>query len=426
MRILVTVVAALFLTSIAAAGTATSPVAEALRTDPVYVDPDAERALTESEADELREAIDDAGGDIYVAVLPASAGDADGILRDLADDLGREGTYAVVVGDRFRAGNNGALRREVPRLAGAALRARGGEGAHATLLDFVDRVGAAQDERATAPDEQQEDDEGLPVLPIILVGGGGLAAYAWYRRRRRTADEGRQLAAVRELTEEDLVALADDVKDLDLDVSMPNAPASAREHYERALTLYERANAEFDGAVRPADVERVTATVADGRWEMAAARAALEGRPVPERNPPCFFDPRHGPASRFVEWAPAGGAPRQVPACEADAQRVERGLEPATREVTVDGVRQPYYESPLVGPWAMGFFGASLLPTLMIGSMLGMSLGFPGGAFGGGYEGGGGDYADGGGDFGGGDFGGGDFGDFGGGDFGGGDFGGGD
>jgi hypothetical protein len=421
MRTLLAIVAALAFAPFAAAGTATSPVAEALRADPVYVDADAERALTESQTDELRAAIDDAGGDIYVAVLPASSGDNDGILRELYDAVGREGTYAVVVGNRFRAGNNGALRREVPQLADAALRARGAQGAHATLLDFVDRVGAARDGRATAPDEQQEDDEGLPVLPIILIGGGGLAAYALYRqRRRRTEDERRQLAAVRELTEEDLVALADDVKDLDLDVSMPSAPAAAREHYERALTLYERANADFDRALRPSDVERVTANVADGRWEMAAARAALEGRAVPERNPPCFFDPRHGPASRFVEWAPPGGAPRDVPACEADAQRVERGLEPQTREVTVDGTRRPYYEAPLAAPWAMGFFGASLLPTLMIGSMIGTSLGlgFPGGAFGGGYEGDAGDHAGDGGDFGGGDFGGGDFG---GGDFGGGD-----
>ena len=33
----------------------------------------------------------------------------------------------------------------------------------------------------------------------------------------------------------------------------------------------------------------------------------LDGRKPPERRPPCFFDPRHGPSSRDVEWAPPGG-----------------------------------------------------------------------------------------------------------------------
>src|SRR3712207_7562347 len=42
----------------------------------------------------------------------------------------------------------------------------------------------------------------------------------------------------------------------------------------------------------------------------------------------CFFDPRHGPSARDVEWAPPGGAPRLVPACAADAVRIEDGEDP--------------------------------------------------------------------------------------------------
>ena len=117
----------------------------------------------------------------------------------------------------------------------------------------------------------------------------------------------------------------------------------------------------------------------------------------------------------------SGGAPRAVPACAADAHRVEDGLEPASREVVVGGERTPYWNAPAYyGPWAGGFFGGfggGLLPGLLVGSMLGTSLGW-------------GAYPDAAsaepdaGDFGGGDFGGGDFGggDFGGGDFGGGGF----
>jgi hypothetical protein len=143
---------------------------------------------------------------------------------------------------------------------------------------------------------------------------------------------------------------------------------------------------------------------------MSSAKARLEGHEPPERRSPCFFDPRHGPSTRDVEWAPPHGESRLVPACEADALRVEDGEDPQAREVMVGGERMPYWAAgPMYAPFIGGFFGASLLPGLMMGTMLGDTF-----DAGGGGDFGGGDY---GGDFGGG-FGGGDFGGgFGGGDF---------
>ena len=155
---------------------------------------------------------------------------------------------------------------------------------------------------------------------------------------------------------------------------------------------------------------------------MASAKARLEGETPPERRPPCFFDPRHGPSSRDVMWSPPYGEEREVPACAADALRVEEGEEPHTREIDWQGRRVPYWQAGgAYGPFAGGLFGGfggGLLPGLLIGSMLGGAMN-PGMAYGQ-------DAGDGGG-FGGGDFGGGDFGGggFGGGDFGGGGFGGG-
>ena len=85
--------------------------AEALRSDPVYVDPQAERAITPVEADRLRDRIRVAeAGPLYVAILPQDAveeagGDPDGVVERLHDELGRDGTYAVVVGNSLRAGS---------------------------------------------------------------------------------------------------------------------------------------------------------------------------------------------------------------------------------------------------------------------------------------------------------------------------------
>jgi hypothetical protein len=214
---------------------------------------------------------------------------------------------------------------------------------------------------------------------------------------------------------------------------MPNASAEAKQRYEQALQAYQRASEIFDRAKRPEDLAPVSETLEEGRYAMACAKALLEGRPQPERRPPCFFDPRHGPSTEDIEWAPPGGTPRAVPACAADVVRIKEGFQPHGRQVVVNGRPTEYWNAPRhYGPWAGGYFngfGGGLVSTLLMGSALGAGLGLGeelvGGLFGGdgdgdrgdwgdGDGGDGGDWGDGGGD--GGDWGG-DGGDFGGGDF---------
>ena len=393
-----------------------------LANDPVYVDPTAELAISEAAATELRERISQVGaGPMYIAILPERAmseagGDPDEVLRDVARGVAENGTYALVVGNRFRAASNLLEADEAGRLATEALEEHRGEGVPTTLLGFVDRVGAARRGEGGGGEAGGEDGGGVGagvlVLPVLAVGGAG---FFLYRRSRRRREEDAELAEVKAAAQEDLLALAEDIRALDLDVEMPGAAEEARGDYERALSMYERADRALDRARKPEDLEEVSSSIEEGRFAIAATRARLEGRELPERRPPCFFDPRHGPSTREVEWAPSWGTPRLVPACEADAQRVEQGLEPATREVLVHGERMPYWNAPpaYYGPWAGGFFGGfgGLFPGLLLGSMLGGALASPV------HIDSGGDGGDLGGDFGGGDFGGGDFG---GGDFGGG------
>jgi hypothetical protein len=412
---------ALSVVAIAAPAPAAADVVDdavaALDSDSVYVAPGTD-ALGARDADALRTQINDVGGRIWIAVVPADAGDPRAVLERLVRGLRREGTYAAVVGRSFRAGNTGTFRPGVaPAIADLAFRRNRDAGVAAVLGEFVAEIGKVQ---AESPAVDSDGDGTSLLVPLLVVGGIGAGAYAISRGRRARRTQ-LELTAARELTEEDLVALADDVKALDLDVEMPAAAPEAKRHYARAIELYSQANAAWEGARSPEQLQRATTLLEEGRWEMAAAKALLAGEPVPERRPPCFFDPRHGPSSRDVTWSPPWGEARPVPACEADAQRIERGLEPDAREY---GGR-PYWESPAAGPWAMGYYGAfsGVLPMILLGSMLagaGGGLFFPGSAHAD-PGGGGGDF--GGGDFGDGDFGSGDFGgDFGGGDFGGGDF----
>jgi hypothetical protein len=397
--------------------------ARALRSDPVFVDPSAELA-DQVDAGALRARIQAADpGPMYVAVLPRgvlreAGGSIDGALSALHEATGRRGTYALVAGGDFRAGSNTV--RGAGDEATSAINAHIDEGPQATLLAFIDGVAERRDGAGSGGGGSGEGiGAGGAVVLVALLGLAGAALLLRGRSRRR--EQAAELAEVKENARDDLVALGDDIRALDLDVQMPDASQAARDDYGRAVEAYQRADDAWERARRPEDLEPVSAALEEGRWAMASAKARLAGREPPERRPPCFFDPRHGPSSRDVEWAPPGGEPRPVPACEADAQRVERGDDPEAREVMLGGRRMPYWQAgPAYAPFAGGFFGGfggGLLPGVLVGTMLGGAMGGWGAQD---AQAGGGDF---GGDFGGGDFGGGDFGG-GGGDFGGGDFGG--
>lgn len=399
-----------------AGAAALTEAADALARSPVYVDPAAERAISEADAERLRDRIEakDAGP-LYVAILPASAtreagGDAEQVLAAIAQELNRDGTYVVVVGDQFRAASTVLESGRARELADDAFRESRDQGVAAVLLSFVDAVGEESNGGGGG---------GLGGGALIPLGLAGAAiAFFVLRRRRRSAENDRELAEVKTTARDDLVALGEDIGTVDVD----ELPAAARPDYERALEQYQHGSNALDWAKRPADIEAVSAAVEEGRHAMTAARARAAGQEPPERRPLCFFDPRHGPSVRDVEWTPPWGAPRPVPACAADAQRIEDGLDPQTREVTVGGRPVPYWNAgPAYAPWAGGFYGGfgGLFPGFLLGSMLGGGFGFGGYGFGYGDSG---DQGDG--DFGDGDIGGGDFGggDFGGGDMGGGDF----
>jgi hypothetical protein len=393
------------------AGAIVDRAAAALANDPVYVDPDA--TVHVSAGSIRREIESSAHGPVYVAILPEAAlkeagGDAGGVLQALHDALGRKGVYAVIVGNHFRAGSEESDlgRGEAGRLATEAFNAHRGDGATATLVDFVDRVGKA---RTSGGDGGGHS---FGWWPVLLVAGAGFFVLRAFRRRRTQAADAAQ---VKEAAREDLVALADDVQALEDDVERD---PRAKQAYLAALDQYSKASGAFDRAKTPQELQPVAEALEEGRYEMAVARAQLDGKPAPERRPACFFDPRHGPSVRDVEWAPPGGQPRAVPACAACALRVEEGLEPESRHVAVRGQSVPYWAA---GPVYGGYFGG-FFPGLLLGELLGGFGGFGWGApvgLGGGYG------DQGGGDSDAGDFGG-DFGDFGGGDFGGGDGGGGD
>lgn len=436
--LLALLLAALTMASPATADTGVSTIGRALRGGPVYVDPAASGL---SSADALAQRIKKADKPVFIAVLPADYPTTN-LFTNLRTATGITGLYAVRLGDRFdaRADSSVLSNSAVKNLVSSVQ----GEDAKTQLDDFTDRALASMGGSAPASWGGSSDGGGgVSTTALIVAGGvlvaGGAGAYTLVKRSRRRREEEQRAALdkLRVVVDEDITAFGEELDRLEFHPAEPGADDAMRGDYERALDAYEQAKSYMAAATKPEDVRSVTQALEDGRFSLAQLAARREGRPLPERRAPCFFDPRHGPSVADATWTPQGGAPREVPVCAADQARLADGRDPMIREVDTDYGRRPYWDAgPAYGPWAGGYFGGGILPGLLVGTVLGSMMSTPSyasdygtgyGDFGsGGYDGGdvsganfdsddfSGGFGGGGGDFGGGGDGGGG-GDFGGG-----------
>ena len=220
------------------------------------------------------------------------------------------------------------------------------------------------------------------VLILLLLVGIVAAIVVSSRRGKERALAQRQaeLEPVKKFAFEDITALGEELQSLDLDLAGRELDPGANADYQRALDAYESAKTAGDRISQPEDIRHVTEILEDGRYAMACVRARVAGEPLPTRRPPCFFDPRHGLSVTDVSWTPAGGAPRDVPACALDSERVRAGAEPDVRKVMVGAQRVPYWQGGRAyQPYAAGYFGRfGVMDMMFMGMMFGGLGGFDG------------------------------------------------
>ena len=179
---------------------------------------------------------------------------------------------------------------------------------------------------------------------------------------------------MRKLAFEDATALGEQLQDLDLDLAGRDLDAGANADYQRALDAYESAKTAVEAIAEPDDVRHITQILDDGRYAIACVRARVDGEPLPTRRPAVLLRPAPRLSVTDVLWSPPAGAPRDVPACALDAERVAGRCRsrlphghgrapsgcPTTRAV---GAYQPY---------AAGYFGAfGPMETMFAGMLFG-------------------------------------------------------
>jgi hypothetical protein len=222
---------------------------------------------------------------------------------------------------------------------------------------------------------------GLILVLVVVAALAGVVYVTGQRKKQRQEERHEaELAPVKQLAYEDITALGVELQNFDSELAGHELDAGAHADYQRALDAYESAKTAGDRLQQPEDVKHITTILEDGRYAMACVRARVAGQPLPTRRPPCFFDPRHGMSVQDVRYAPPGGAPRDVPACALDAERVEAGADPDSRMVMVGAQRVPYWQGGRAyQPYAAGYFGGfAPMDWMFMGLMFGAFGGFDG------------------------------------------------
>ncbi|MDN5571244.1 MAG: hypothetical protein L0G22_08335 [Propionibacteriaceae bacterium] len=215
----------------------------------------------------------------------------------------------------------------------------------------------------------------LLVIAVVAYFAARLGRNTQAMERQRTAEIESRLDASRRAAEEDVTRFGEELQRLDTDVAGHPLDEAMRQDYERALDAYEHAKESLTAVTVAEEIRFVTEILEEGRYAIACVKARVAGKPLPQKLPPCFFNPAHGPSSTNVDWAPAGGSLRSVPACPADAERVLAGADPYIRTVQVGAQRVPYWQGgEQYAPWAQGYYshwrGNSLIRDIAVGALV--------------------------------------------------------
>jgi uncharacterized membrane protein YgcG len=186
---------------------------------------------------------------------------------------------------------------------------------------------------------------GLAALVALIVGGR-----SWRRRRGHKKDDAQVADMLRPALQEEVVELSGTV------AALPAAPVGGagsdqlNNATRQVLDLVEEARHRLDATDgsaamdTPSEVEDVVRRLADARYQLVVIDALRQGRPVPARTAPCFFDPRHGPSVDQRPFTPEFGAERPVPVCAKCRDQLDAGQEPVMRTLALSSSIKPYWQ----------------------------------------------------------------------------------
>jgi hypothetical protein len=286
-------------------------VAAALKQDPVYVATSERGQLSPATARRLRRTIARLDrGRVQIAVVPAASADRVGGIRSFANAVDqampdRRGALIATSGRDFQVVTSysdvdptlGALRHAISThehdglgpqlLAGVEGIADVDPGARGDINGPSGRGNEVPSQPVPAPGSSGGGSDAGAIVAIVIGAlvlipllALGIWALLRWRGRHKAAAEMEELDLGS--TRDELLALGQDIEDLDIDTQMPNAPQAGVQEYQRALMLYERGNRAFaDKDPSRLQISEAKRAAEEGRAHIEAARRLLGTDPTP-------------------------------------------------------------------------------------------------------------------------------------------------
>ena len=185
---------------------------------------------------------------------------------------------------------------------------------------------------------------------LLLIAGLVVIVVIAVRRGKKSDEqiEQRRLTEARSEIQGQLDAVANRILELSDQVQVAGND-EATGYFRDASAVFDDVKNTFERAASLTDLEDISTRLDKARWQLEAADAVTEGRPVPpepeERRTACFFDPTHtGRTEEATITTPAGS--QTVSVCHACAERLRSGDTPSPRSVPVNGRRVPVPMAP--------------------------------------------------------------------------------
>lgn len=206
-------------------------------------------------------------------------------------------------------------------------------------------------------------------LIFLLVVVGLIGGLIWWSKRRAdrvdTAEVERAKAEIRAQLDQ----VAHDIVEHEHTIDLSDNE-QAVEHYRDASATYKRVAEEVEQTENLHDLAEMNDDVDTARWQLEAALAIAEGRPVPPEPQPdkpaaCFFDPTHRPGTEECTIKTSAGD-KEVVVCERCADKLEKGERPEPRMIDVGGKRVPAAKAPK-SHGGLGMGGLSIFEVILGG-----------------------------------------------------------
>jgi hypothetical protein len=287
-------------------------IAKKVASEIVYVDPKARPRISTADAGRIRlRIVDKAPGRIKVAVVPASRAEEEGGVSGLGSAIGRDlkpkGALLVVAGNSTFTLTSHPAHQQAATAVGEAFNRRGGDSRADEIVAAVNALAAVDPGPSADPpdtggggggsvptdfDDASDDifdtvDDAIKTTTIIIAAFfiiPILALIFWIalRVRRSRKDAEGDIDFAQEQLRNELIALGDEIRALEVDTQLAGANPMGVADYEAAVQQYDRANFALE---RSDQNERylgeARAAIKEGQRRISDAKVRLGVTPIP-------------------------------------------------------------------------------------------------------------------------------------------------